>query len=390
MGKTKSRGNGEGTIYKHKTLGKWVGQFKVNGERKTVYGKTRVEVAEKMHKQLVNIKENKFIDKSKLTINDILTVILEEENKANKISENSLLRKEGTAKIISKMYIANLPIQKVNAMQINECLLTVVDYANSYIDKIYMLLGNVFNKAMLLQILNINPFSIKGNIIKPRSNKEDKKIEAFTLEEQKLFLRQLQLENYIYKDIFYILIGTGMRVGEVLALKREDLDFSNNLIHVKRTLTRDKQDRYVLGKTTKTYSGIRDVPMTTFLKDILKRIMNIKFLFLMGNGEFIPPTTINSHFKRICKDAHIRECTHIINRNGRTIKLKYSSVNTHMLRHTYATRCVEAGMNYAVLQKILGHKDIQTTMNVYADVFNEFKVNEFDKLDQYLTAQNLH
>ena len=384
------RGNGEGSIYYSEKLKKWVAQYTTpNGARSSLYGKTKKEVTEKLQKSLVNIRENKFVDKSKLTINDILKIILNEESKLNKISESSLKRKEATSDIIFKMYISDMPIQKVTCIDINNCLLNLVNYSNSYISKIYMLLGNVFAKASLLRIIKENPFLIKGSLTKPKSCKQDKTIEAFTLEEQKLFLQQLTKKDYLYKDVFYILINTGMRVGEALALKREDIDFQNNIIHVKRTLTRDKSDKVILGNSTKTYAGIRDVLMSNFVKDILKKNTNINFLFLMNNGEFIPPSTINGHFKRICKDAHIRETIYKFKRNGKTINLKYSNVNTHMLRHTYATRCIEAGISSVVLQRVLGHKDIQTTLNTYTSVFNEFKEDEFEKVNQYLEAKNL-
>ncbi|MBQ9298111.1 MAG: site-specific integrase [Clostridia bacterium] len=384
------RSNGEGTIYYSERLKKWVGQFTANSKRKSIYGNTKREVIEKMHKNLVNLQENKFIDKSRLTISAILDLMLQEEEKANRVSENTLLRKEATAKIIKKMYIAEMPIQKVTAVQINTCLLDLVNYSNSYISKICMLLNNVFNKAMLLNIINLNPFTIKGNIVKPKSNNADKKVEAFTIEEQKKFLQQLKNKDYMYKDVFYILIETGMRVGEVLALKREDIDFKNNIIHVKRTLTRDRKDFVKLGDRTKTYAGIRDIPMSAVVKNILKNNNNINFLFLMQNGKFIPATTINGHFKRICKDAHIRECIYEFQRNGRTIHLKLSKVNTHMLRHTYATRCIEAGISPVVLQRILGHKDIETTLNTYTSVFNKFKEEEIEKVNTYLEAMQLH
>lgn len=61
-----------------------------------------------------------------------------------------------------------------------------------------------------------------------------------------------------------------------------------------------------------------------------------------------------------------------------------------MLSHTYATRCIEAGINHVVLQRILGHKNIETTLNTYASVFNTFKEDEIEKVNTYLTALELH
>lgn len=206
--KTRRRGNGEGTIYYNSSLNKWVAQFTLRGKRKAIYGDTRAEVAEKMHKTLASITENTFIDKSSVTVSSILDLILEEQEKSNRITENTLARNKHTANVINNMYIANMPIQKVSAVDINKCLLDTVHYSNSYIEKIYMLLSTIFNKAMLLQIINMNPFLIKDNIIKPRSENPDKKVDAFTIEEHKAFLKQLEVKDYKYKDIFYILIET--------------------------------------------------------------------------------------------------------------------------------------------------------------------------------------
>lgn len=153
-----------------------------------------------------------------------------------------------------------------------------------------MLLQNVFNKAMLLGIIDKNPFQIKGNIIKPRSKKPDKKIDALTIEEQKIFMQQLAQKDYKYKDVFYVLIETGMRIGEVLALKRSDIDFNNNIIHVRRTLTKGKDDKIKLGDKTKTYAGMRDVPLSNFLKGILKKNNSFDFLFLLSDGRIYSAT----------------------------------------------------------------------------------------------------
>lgn len=70
------------------------------------------------------------------------------------------------------------------------------------------------------------------------------------------------------------------------------------------------------------------------------------------------------------------------------VNLKTSDVNTHMLRHTFATRCIEAGMSAVVLQKLLGHKDIETTLNTYTSVFNKFKEDELKKAEEYFNKLN--
>ena len=181
----------------------------------------------------------------------------------------------------------------------------------------------------------------------------------------------------------------GMRIGEILALTRADIDLDNKQININKTLTKDKDENIILGDTTKTYTGIRTVPILSPLLSVLEKYKNNKGLLFIDNDKFIRPSTINAHFKRICKNADIK----IINTKKKKINrknskevyvnLKSSNVNTHMLRHTFATRCIEAGINPAVLQKILGHKDIQITLNTYTSIFNKYKEKEMEKIETY-------
>ncbi len=107
------------------------------------------------------------------------------------------------------MYISSLPIQKVTTDDINECLLDLTtDYANSSIDKIYMKLAKIYNKAYRMGVITEDPFSIKGEIEKPRSKKPDKKVEALTLEQEKAFREQLSKKNYRYEMVFWVLLET--------------------------------------------------------------------------------------------------------------------------------------------------------------------------------------
>ena len=119
----------------------------------------------------------------------------------------------------------------------------------------------------------------------------------------------------------------------------------------------------------------------------MKRYNSLNFILFSENNNLISPSTINAHFKRICKNAGIRTTTTIINKtNMKQSKLKTSNVNTHMLRHTFATRCIESGMTAVALSKLLGHSDIDTTLNTYTSVFNQFKEKEVDKYISYLSG----
>ena len=170
-----------------------------------------------------------------------------------------------------------------------------------------------------------------------------------------------------------------MRIGEVLALSNKDIDYKNNTITISRTLTRDINDKTIMGDTTKTLNSKRTILIDNKAKDILKQaqkkqIANINGLIFYDNAKdtYITPAEINSYLKRLNKKENIT-----------------SNLHTHMLRHTYATRCIESGMQAKALQKILGHKKIQTTLDTYTSVFKEFSENELEKVTEYLEAQGL-
>lgn len=405
------RSNGEGTVYavyknpKNKRAknekplyyqAQYVAGYNSDGSsnRKTITGKSKTELQKRLHDIVSSINHKSYVEKTDITISDLGKELIETELKLNKLSESAFVRKSYTLKIINELEIANIPIQTITISQINQSLPYLTKYANSTINKTTGLLNTIFQQAIIRNIINYNPFAIKGAILRPKSDKIDKPIEALTIEEQRLFVNQLNNSNDKYKDVFLIALYTGMRVGEILALKGTDIDLQNNIIYINKTLTRGINDKVKIGTKTKTYAGTREIPFLDNLKPILINYANSDNFCFMDENKLISPATINSHFKRICKNANIQviNTKKKKNNNGKEsiVNLKSSSVNTHMLRHTFATRCIESGMPAVVLSRYLGHKDIETTLNIYTSVFNEYKEDTLKNLKKYLVALKLH
>lgn len=173
-----------------------------------------------------------------------------------------------------------------------------------------------------------------------------------------------------------------MRIGEILALNRyKDIDLEHGFINIRVTLTRDEHENVIMGNTTKTYASKRKIAITPIVKHVLDSALRywvpnpMELLFYdYPNNSLVHPGEVTSYIKRICKKYRID---------------KGWDVNFHMLRHTFATRCIESGMSAKVLQKKLGHKKIATTLDTYTSVFAQFENQQDELFTDYLSKQDL-
>lgn len=240
----------------------------------------------------------------------------------------------------------------------------------------YQLLGAVLSKATHRKIIEDNPIK---EIKCPKSNKKTIPVRALTVDEQKKLLNVLKNEDIRYSDIMLLSMFTGMRIGECCALMVEDINLDDRTISVNKTVARGKYGKNVFNET-KTSAGTRTLFVNDDVTDFLRTIIGRKksgLLFMSSNHNLVTTNQVNYSYSAALKSFGIVD------------KTVYGRVDLHSLRHTYTTRCIESGMPAKVLQKILGHMDINITLNTYCSVFEKFRNEHLAVADEYMKANNL-
>ena len=197
-----------------------------------------------------------------------------------------------------------------------------------------------------------------------------KDVRVLTSSEQKRLEEYLLLEADLTRIGTYIVLYTGLRIGELCALKRENIDFKKRIIHVGATMQRmrvegaDSKTEVIITEP-KSKCSIRDIPISKPLMKLFRKYyyeMEAYSFLLTGSKYYIEPRLLNYRFQQ-----YIAEC-------------KLSNVHFHTLRHTFATRCIERGVDVKSLSEILGHYDVNITLNRYVHPSIELKRCSMEKL----------
>ena len=191
------------------------------------------------------------------------------------------------------------------------------------------------------------------------SNKEKQKLEKYCIQ-----------QNDLKSLGILICLNTGLRVGEVCALRWENVDFETRRIHVEKTIERiyskEENKTIVIIDTPKSITSVRTIPINSKLYNILKQIRGKRkktdFVLTGSSEHYVEPRNYQYHFKEILKRSKVK-------------KYKF-----HTLRHTFATNCIEAGMDIKSLSEILGHADVSITLNIYVHSSDKAKRKYLEKI----------
>ncbi len=291
-------------------------------------------------------------------------------------------------------------LRRSDIVRFYNSLIDTKGLAINTVESIHTVLHQVFQTAVDDDYIRRNLTEGVLTECKKARNYAKPKRHALTIPEQKAFIEYIK-NNAQYKHwlpIFTFFLGTGCRVSEVTGLCWRDIDMENNTIVISHGLVyydREMRRTYHYMSSTKTVAGGRCIPMLPEVKQALldekayqeeiglKCTANIggmtDFIFLNRFGDVHNPQTINRTIKRIVLAHNLEEMEKAEKQNREPLYLP--DFSCHNLRHTFATRFCENETNLKVIQSILGHKDIATTMDVYAEATK-------DKLQE--SIENLH
>lgn len=367
------------------------------GKRHVIYAKTLTELRVKEKEVLRNIADNIKTEAKGRTVNEMCECW---KDLKRGLKDNTFQNYQYLYRMYVYPKFGKNKLSEIVKSDVKRFYNTLVDergLAINTVDGVHTVLRQVFDMAVDDNYIRRNPADNVLKELKSAHAFDIEKRKALTQAEEQLFLDYLkQTPQYRHwYPIFAVMLGTGMRVGETIGLRWCDIDLEDGMIDVNHTLVYYKHavnGCYFNVHTPKTKAGIRKIPMLgnvreAFLEERKNQMTSgircrakvdgySDFIFVNRFGNTQHPGTLNKALRRI-----IRDCNDHVFASGRQAIVLLPPFSCHSLRHTFATRMCEKGVNIKVVQDVLGHADVATTLNIYTDATKDLKKSEFDILD---------
>ena len=378
----KKRANGQGSLYYISAKKLWVGQYIVEGKRKTIYGKTKTEVQQRLIKAQGAVLSEQYFDPTKLTVKQWLDTWFKEYM----IGKRAPKTIEGHANNIKNHIIPAIGDQKLKDIKgyALQKLYNELErkYSARTVQLVHTTLNTAFKQAIRNDLIQINAAS---KCVLPKH--EQKKSRSLSVKEQKKLIEVIRGTRY---ELVYLLcLYAGLRRGEVLALQWKDIDFDHMQININKTVARvkvfshenpDGKGQTVI-KDPKSKTSNRVIPLAEnlvpIIKDQRKKMLELKlshgaefnpenYLFTDLSGNVLDGNRVSKHFQKLAEEILDEPAT------------------IHSLRHTFATRGAESGVSMKVMQELCGHSKIDITADIYTHISSEYKKQEFSKMNVIL------
>lgn len=344
--------------------GLYMGRIKMGDESKTIYNRNLTQLRRDLTDIRSKMQHGQYKEDNKMPFGDWFEKWL---------LEYAGQRKKGTIIAYKRVWATHIKNTKLEKIPLCDLKNTVIQrflndmvghYSQSVIHSVFTLIRLLVNQAYKNEMISRPETDF---CIEPKSSKEVKKREALTPEQQEIFVNSL---NGSYLRTFFLsALYSGMRVGELLGLQWQDVDFDGGIIHVERTLHQDEGGGYFLN-APKSKAGKRIIPIVPKLEAVLKEQYSYYNCF-RGN---IRSMGKDENFVFFAED--FRPYTHgrvQYGMEGIVKKIKknnpdFPNLVSHELRHTFCSNMARAGMNPRTLQAIMGHSRLDVTMQVYTHV----------------------
>lgn len=391
MGKN-LKGKELGVGFTQRQDGRYECKVTLNGKRKTFYDKNLSDLRKVVNDARYEAEHGICGNNEKLTLND-WHKIWRETYKVGHIKGSTLEGYDRNYRVHIEDKLGQLLLKDIKSALIQSFInqLDKSGMASGTIRNILMLLSNMFDFAMQEDLIIKNPCL---NMQIPMKPKKVKKV--LSKNEEILFMRESKLKSSYY-SIYYTALATGMRVNEILGLTWDDIDFKESMLSINRTLV------FVNGKfalqTPKTLKSKRVIPMNSKLKTLLAKHKrnqnNLKIehserwkpydsmytnnlIFTTKNGKPVNYIDLNKGIKRILGNINRKESIQAKEEKREPILIE--NFTMHSLRHTFATKCFELGIEPKIVQEILGHSNISMTMNIYTHPSEAIKKAAIEKI----------
>ena len=372
-----------------------------DGKRHSIYASTLEELRAKEEQITVDVHDGIKTETRMVTVNEMFDLWCDLKRG---IKDNTFQNYKYMYNLFIRPNFGKMRITMVKKTDVKRFYNTLADgkiLKVSTIDTLHNILHQVFDMALNDNYIRLNPTDNMLKELKKAHNFSVEKRKALTIPEQELFMQFLKEStqyNHWY-PIFAVMLGTGMRVEELTGLRWCDIDFDEDLISVNHTLVfynhGDNKGCTFSINTPKTEAGNRTIPILPSVKEALQMEKKMQqefdvkcsvsidgysdFIFVNRFGATQHQGTLNKAIKRIIRDCN----DEVLLKSKEKDPVLLPPFSCHSLRHTFTTRAVESGMNVKVLQEVLGHKDISTTLNIYTDVTKDTKKKEVSTLGNY-------